>query len=60
MKLLGDLLWSKGDEDVAMELYRKVNDGSRNGLDLLDLMDRFGFEPGYLNDLTVSDVDDEE
>ena len=60
MKLLGDLLWSKGDEDVAMELYRKVNDGSRNGLDLLDLMDRFGFEPGYLNDLNVSDVDDEE
>lgn len=60
MKLLGDLLWGKGEEDAAMDLYRKVNADSRNGLDLLDLKDRFGMEPGYLNTLTVQDIEDEE
>lgn len=60
MKLLGDLLWAKGSEEEAMELYHTVNDNSRNGLDLLDLNNRFGLEPGYLENLTVQDIEDEE
>ena len=60
MKLLGDLLWDSGYEDEAMELYHKVNDNSRNGLDLLDLKNRFGFEHGYLMKITDSDEDDED
>ena len=59
-KLLGDLLWDKEEKDEAMALYREVNADSRNGLDLLELRDRFGFEPGYLADLTVESIEDEE
>lgn len=60
MKLLGDLLWDSGYEEEAMELYHKVNDNSRNGLDLLDLKNRFGFEHGYLMKFTDAGEDDED
>ena len=59
-KMLGDLLWETGDKDEAMDLYKVVNDKSRNGLDLLDLSERFGMTAGYLSSIISAEDDDEE
>lgn len=46
MKVKGDLLIESGDIRTGEDLYRKVLENSRNGLDLLDIGDYFSGEMG--------------
>lgn len=47
VKAKGDVLELLGEHDEAMELYRTVHAKTRNGLDVLELEKRYGFESRY-------------
>ena len=48
MKIKADLLDAEGRGEEAMDLYKKVHDSTDNGLLILELEERFGFEDRFL------------
>ena len=54
-KVLADLYYEGGRSEEAMEIYHEVHSNTANGLDVLDIETRFGFEPRYV----AEEVEDE-